>query len=152
MPEANSHVPRRKYSIRRSYTSSPNAVATPVPIPGQSPHSVSPPSTPPLLGSPLLTQDHFQPQSPRIHTGSSLPNQRPMPPRFDNPQPAQNSSPQILPATTRSPTLESPTTLRSPSLIGSPAMQNIPRTSQSGLSIPGLVLPQSALPYIVAEV
>lgn len=136
---------RRANSIRQNERSSPNTISTPVHIPGQSPHSVSPPLTPPLLGSPLLTQGQFAPRSPRLHS-PSISSQMPMPPVSESLRTNLISSPPLLPFN------QSPTTIRSPSLIGSPALQSLPRTSQNGLSIPGLVLPQSALPYRVAEV
>ena len=136
---------RRENAIRQNEKAPPNKISTPVPIPGQSPHSVSPPPTPPLLGSPLLIQGQFAPRSPKLHS-PSISSQKPMPPVYESPRTCPILSPPLPPSN------QSPTTLRSPSLIGSPALRSLPRTSQNGLSIPGLVLPQSALPYRVAEV
>lgn len=137
-------------SIRGNEMTSPHTLTAPVPITGQSPHTVpqtiSPTPSPPLLGSPLLRADGFPPRSPRLRAGSNPQSKPTMPPVFENAPANFIASPQIIPSS------QSPTALRTPSLIGSPGLQSMPRTTLGGVSIPGLVLPQSALPYCVAEV
>jgi hypothetical protein len=108
------------------------------PVPIRNPHpdaiSPSPPATP-LLGSPLLPQSQFT-SIPARSSSSSTSGERPHPVLFE--------SPQLLPA--------SLSTLPPSSSSASPLQRNSTRSSQNTLNIPGLALPQSALPYCVAEV
>jgi hypothetical protein len=141
------NCPHREHSIRgkERIGPSPNSASNPIPIPGQSPHQASSPPTPPQLGSPPLNQGYSASRTPGSPSGSSSQ------PQFisvvDNRAPTPISSPQIPPSS------ESPNTVRSPSSYnGSPPLRSTPATPQSGLGIPGLVLPQPALPYRVAEV
>lgn len=135
----------RSNTLPRSVPATPTAVS-PLVIPARS-HDVtiSPPATPPLsLPSPLLSHSGFSNRSSRL-SASPTSAERPLPPLFEDSQSIITASPQLMPIN-QSP-VHQPTSSRS-----SPALQNNGRSSQSTLNIPGLVLPQPALPYLVAEV
>ncbi|KIN05145.1 hypothetical protein OIDMADRAFT_177451 [Oidiodendron maius Zn] len=107
--------------------------------------AISPPTTPTsTLPSPVIPHTGFSATTPR-RSASSTSAERPLPPVLEDPQPVFVPSPQLLPRD-NSPVLQ-PTSSRS-----SPARLNPARNSQSTLNIPGLVLPQPALSYRVAEV
>jgi hypothetical protein len=151
----------RESSLRRQDSLTPVAVS-PRPIPNRHHYedAVSPP--PPLsLGSPMLSNAHSPPTYPRRST-SSIKSERPMPPLFEDRQPTSpdlhkitsrqiSTSPRALTASPQMrPADQSP--WRQSMLSASPEQHYTVRDSQNGSSMPGLVLPQSALPYNVAEV
>lgn len=136
----------RGSTLRRPDAPTPYYVS-PVIMPVQPANNVaiSPPTTPTsTLPSPIIPHTGFSATTPRRST-SSTSAERPLPPVLEDPQPVFVPSPQLLPRD-HSPVLQ-PT-----SSISSPARLNPARSSQSTLNIPGLVLPQPALSYRVAEV
>ncbi|TAQ85276.1 hypothetical protein B7494_g6409 [Chlorociboria aeruginascens] len=126
----------------------PIPIPAPVPAPGDALSSVSPPSTPPFLGSPLLMpQDAFLASPSRPGSWRNSPTNgelSSMPPPLMTP---------ALPTRqfTRSSqsSVDSGQSYLSAQRTPSPSALRTPRTS---VTLPGLILPQSPLPYRVAEV